>query len=516
MKREHQIVTRRKFLKLGAAMAVAPFAGRWAASSISAGSGGDGGDRPNFLILVFDTLSAPHLSLHGYRRLTTPNFERFAERSTVFHSHMAAGNFTAPSTASLFTGVYPWAHRALHLFGSMTKPYLNQNLFSLFKPHYTTTVYTHNELVEVLFQQLRGELHRWLPAAALSLRNTGFGNRLSRDRNVAVWAENVVRGTFEQPRSSPVLSSLLNAWERGQIDELEATLGEDFPRGVPRSSVAYSFLLEDAMEWIVAEAGSVPEPYLAYVHLYPPHYPYRPRHEFDDMFDDGWSPAPKAAHFFSHGIPEDELGAHRREYDKYIAYVDHTFGRLIDQIESSRLLDNTYLIVTSDHGEMFERGIWKHDTETLYQAVLHVPLLIAAPGQTRRRDISLPTSTVDLIPTLAHLANLPVPEWIQGRILPGFGDMDLSSERPIMAFEGKRSSKWASLTTATAAVRIGRYKLCQYLGYPGHENEVELYDLDNDPDERDDLATDRRGLAADLQAVLRDNLRDVVTAKAWD
>ncbi len=496
-------------------MAALPFAGRRVASTTPARLAGDSGGRPSFLILVFDTLSAPHLSLHGYRRHTSPNLERFAERSTVFHNHMAAGNFTSPSTASLYTGVYPWAHRALHLYGSITNRYFHQNLFSLFKSHYTTTVYTHNELVEVLLHQLRDDLHRWLPGAALSLGTGGLLNRLSSDRNVAVWAENVVRGTFDQPRSSLVLSSLLDAWKRRWTGDLDAAWKEDFPRGVP-SSVTYNFLLEDAMDWILAEAGKVPKPYLAYVHLFPPHDPYRTRHEFVDMFNDGWSPAPKAAHFFSLGTPDDELGTHRRKYDEYVAYVDHTIGRLIDRLESAHLLDDTYLIVTSDHGEMFERGIWKHDTETLYQAVLHVPLLIAAPGQTRRRDISLPTSTVDLLPTLAHLADLPVPEWIQGQILPGFGGMDPSSERPIMAFEAKRSSKWNSLTTATAAVRIGRYKLCQYLGYPGLENDVELYDLDNDPEERDDLATDRRGLAADLQAVLRDNLRDVVTARAWD
>ena len=72
---------------------------------------------PNVIILVFDTLSARHLSLQGYQRLTTPNLIRFAEKATVYHRHYAAGNFTSPGTASLLTGMHPWTHRAFEQAG---------------------------------------------------------------------------------------------------------------------------------------------------------------------------------------------------------------------------------------------------------------------------------------------------------------------------------------------------------------------------------------------------------------
>ena len=64
------------------------------------------------------------------------------------------------------------------------------------------------------------------------------------------------------------------------------------------------------------------------------------------------------------------------------------------------MLDDTYVIVTSDHGEMFERGIRGHVTPTLYEPVIRVPLLIAKPGQREREDVYAPTSCVDLLPTL--------------------------------------------------------------------------------------------------------------------
>lgn len=512
---QRQGVARRGFLKLGAASAALPLVGWWAGSSSRDAPAESEAGRPKLLILVFDTLSAPHLSLYGYRRHTSPYLERFAERATVYHNHTAAGNFTSPSTASLFTGVYPWEHRVLHLYGSMTEAFIGHDLFSVLRPHYKTIVYTHNEFVEVLFYQLRKSLDRWQPGTALALESRYLSNQLERDRNVGLWAEKVVRGSYGDPHTSLFLAAMLAGVQRRRSDDLDKAWAGNFPLGVPSGS-AYSFLLEDALDWIVDEVKTTSEPFVGYFHLFPPHEPYRPRKEFVGMFDDGWAPARKAEHFFSLKASEDELRALRGLYDEYLANVDTAFGRFLDRLESSKLLEDMYLIVTSDHGEMFERGIRHHNTETLYQALLHVPLLVAAPGQSHRKDIFLPTSTLDILPTLTHLAGLPAPEWAQGQILPGLGGKDLLDERAILALEAKRSSKWTRLSMATAAVRMGRYKLLQYLGYPGFENEVELYDLDSDPEERDDLASRRPGLAADLQGVLRNHLRGSVSVPGWD
>src|ERR1051325_2382293 len=84
---------------------------------------------PNVIVLVFDTLSARHLSLYGYPRLTTPHLTQFAEKATVYHRHYAAGNFTSPGTASLLTGLYPWTHRAFEQAGIISKKMVDQNLF---------------------------------------------------------------------------------------------------------------------------------------------------------------------------------------------------------------------------------------------------------------------------------------------------------------------------------------------------------------------------------------------------
>ena len=79
-----------------------------------------GADKPNILVMVFDALSALDISLFGYRRETTPNLARLAEKATVFHNHYAGANFTSPGTSSLLMGLYPWSHRSLHYFSHPT------------------------------------------------------------------------------------------------------------------------------------------------------------------------------------------------------------------------------------------------------------------------------------------------------------------------------------------------------------------------------------------------------------
>ena len=121
--------------------------------TLTPGSGqarqGDPG-QPNFIIMVFDTFSARHLPLRGYPRDTTPNISRLAERATVFHNHYAGGNYTTPGTASLLTGLYPWSHRSLHMYGHALESVAPVNLFSQLPDAYQTVAYTQNALASAL------------------------------------------------------------------------------------------------------------------------------------------------------------------------------------------------------------------------------------------------------------------------------------------------------------------------------------------------------------------------------
>ncbi len=131
--------------------------------------------------------------------------------------------------------------------------------------------------------------------------------------------------------------------------------------------------------------------------------PYTTRREFVDRFDDGWNPLPKPFHPLSDSQSDQRLNQKRREYDEYIAYADAEFGRLYDFMDRNAILDNTYVIFTSDHGELFERGVWGHITPVLFEPVIRVPLLISKPGQQKKQDVYSHTSCVDILPTLLYL-----------------------------------------------------------------------------------------------------------------
>lgn len=507
-------LSRRDLLKLAA---LAPLLG--AASRLPRGATQDiqESNRPNVLLIVFDTLSAKHMSLYGYPRDTTPNLKRFAERATVFHRHYAGGNFTSPGTSSLLTGSYPWTQRGFNFQGTVTKEYESKSLFRLFgQAGYYRLTYTHNWLAALLLDQFRADIDYWKPTRDLSLAENEFSGRVfPNDRDVAITSERLidVRGS-NFGTGSLFLSMLDRARKSSDLNGLLAKYKLLFPRGLPATETIV-FLLEDAINWIQNELDQAPRPFFAYIHLMPPHAPYNPRQEFIGRFDgDKYVEVPKPPHPLggpSFGIEN----VFRRHYDEEIAYADAEFGRLYDFLAQSGVLDNTFVVFTSDHGEMLERSTRGHLTPLLYEPITHVPLIISSPGQTKRVNVQTPTSCLDLLPTLAHFVGQPSPAWGEGELLPTLGgaartDRMLRSDRSIFTVEAKSNAKQAPLTKATISMIKDQYKLIHYLGYDSGYNDLyELYDLENDPEELNDLYDSGSGVSVDLQSELTAKLEEV-------
>lgn len=445
--------------------------------------------KPNVLILLFDTFSAKHASTYGYPRVTTPNLSRFAERATVYHKHYSAGSFTNPGTASLLTGTYPWTHRSLALFSSAIKRYERKTIFQAFESNYYTLAYTHNLVAAALLYQFSHGMNLLKPIRDLCLYDQLFSGKLfPKDYEIAVWRERRFRGGA---MVSSIPSSLFGYFlgrERWSLvkKKLDAAFRDEFPRGLPHHNEQI-FLLEEAIDWLGDNLRQMPQPFLGYFHFSPPHHPYNARRDFVGQFDDAWTPPVKPARFFSNGVTQDALNGLRMNYDEHVAYADAEFGRLYDALEASGVLDNTYVVVTSDHGELFERGIWMHLNPTLYEPLIHIPLLISAPGQRARRDVFTPTSSVDVLPTLLRLTDQAVPEWCEGELLPGFGQDKEVSDRALFALDAKSSPKFGALDKGTMALIRAPYKLTHYFGYEEHPDAYELYDIVNDPEELVDL-----------------------------
>lgn len=469
---------------------------------------------PNIVIIVFDALSARHMSLYGYQRETTPQMTRFADQGgIVFHQHHSGGNFTSPGTATLLTGTYPWSHRAFNLQGEVLPSLRNHNLFAAFRGGgFRKVTYTHNLLAGMLLHEFSGHIDKLKKNSELCIhfeRPMAEG-LFGHDHNAALVAE---RSIFRE-RKTQLPASLISSvfqWNQSSVEkhDLQWEYRDEFPLGLPGVKGVSLFLLEEAVDWVIDQVSNADQRLVAYFHFFPPHSPYNTRHEFVGRFDDGWRPEEKAPHFFTEGNSDAYLLQERRLYDEHIAYADAEFGRLVQTLRTSGALENTILALTADHGEMFERGIVGHITPTLFEPIIHVPLVISLPGQTARHDVHSLTSHVDLLPTLLALAGSPTPSWCEGEsLIPSIFDARVGGG-VIYAVEAKNNPRTRPLDTSTTAILSGQRKLIQYRGYPGFSEQYEMYDLVADPEERVNLYSEQPEQARALKEELRAKLSEV-------
>jgi arylsulfatase A-like enzyme len=354
----------------------------------------------------------------------------------------------------------------------------------------------------MLLEQFQADIDDFVSREELFLLSNYYADLLlQRDFTTFSQAEFLLFWKDYGPPASLFFSRLSRSNRLGKEAALNQKYLQRFPRGVPNSVLAY-FTLEQAIDWLVQRTQTTAEPYCGYFHLLPPHHPYTTRADFIDRFQDGWQPPVKPESLFSKGTYDTAtLNEQRRHYDEFICYVDAEFSRLFEQLHHNGALENTYLIFTSDHGELFERGLFMHSTPALYEAITHIPLIIWPPGQSQRVDIHTPTSSVDLLPTLLSLASLPTPEWCQGQPLPTFGAPG-QEPRPVFAMDAKINSKFTPLTKGSFALYLGTHKLTGYFGYEEGADFYEFYDLEQDPHELNDLYPLNPSLAMQMQAEL--------------
>jgi arylsulfatase A-like enzyme len=504
-------ISRRDFLKLSALTAGSALgASRYVSSQNLLAS-----SKPNILIFVFDAMSARHLSLYGYARETTPNLEKFAERASVFHQHYSAANFTTSGTASMLTGLYPWTHRAINYRGMIDRNITDRNLFYLVGDEYVRFAFTQNYWADVILSQFEKNLDYHLPCDAFSqiVRSSVQPDAIRGDRAMGYYAfqdflDLGAEGLNPFPGSLLLASADLS---RHLTSRARDEPFEDYPLGLPTSAATFSYRNEDVFQGIhhsIKELASQTLPYLAYFHLWSPHDPYHPRQEYIGRFPDELQVSNKVRHPLANGDHSaSELLENRMHYDEMVANVDAEFGQLMLDLESTNILQNSYVIVTSDHGELFERGELGHASALMYAPVTHIPLLIRAPGQTHRTDYLSMTTNLDLLPTLLTIAGKDIPNWLEGRLLPGFGGTeDANASRSFFPMMAKDNPTFQPLQRATFTLLKGPYELFFYTGYPDHEDAFELYNLREDPNELQDLFKEDINTASQMKEELLDTV----------
>ncbi len=496
-------MNRRDLLRLAGLLPLSLSAPRWTRRL----SGAEG--QQNVIVVVFDAFSAYNIALYGYERDTTPNLRRLAKRAMVYRNHYAGSNFTTSGTASLLTGTLPWTHRAIKGNGEVAPDFVTRTVFDAFED-YCRIAYTHNHWAFTLLHQFRDEIHDLVAKEKLYLRSyDSFIDELFRtDDDIASvsWARNI------RAQDGYAYSLFLSHLDTMLRSRQYISLRREYPLGLPMLANGNMFLLEQAVDWVAHTLTLLSQPFFGYFHFLPPHDPYRPPVDFIDQFHrDGYQPVDKPVDVFALDPLDQPVLQSRIQYDEFVLYADREFGRFHDQLERAGLLENSWLILTSDHGEMFERGIVGHSSHVLYQPLMRIPLLIFEPGRQQGMDIHDMTSAVDVLPTLARVTGHATPPWTEGTLLPPFADTKTDPSRNVYAVRATRNKPTAPLTVASTMLVKGRYKLLYYFGYDdlGIPDIVKLYDVQADPEELKDLFPAEKDIGTSLLNELKAKLSEV-------
>jgi len=329
---------------------------------------------PNVLLIILDTVRSKSLSLYGYDKPTTPNLERLAEHGATFESVVSTSPWTLPSHASIFTGRYP------HELSADWLTPLDDSDPTLAE-HFATRGY----------------------------RTAGFVGNLI----YATWETGLDRG-FARYEDFPlsVSTALSTSWlGRWLANRVRRWLGHDeFLVHKSAGDINSEFL-----DWLDAgqtdagrtDGGStrVARPFFAFLNYMEAHGPYIPPDSLSGRFGPERTGRAVADLSVRREWTPEALAAERAAYDGEIAYADQEIGAVVASLEARGLLENTLLIITSDHGEQFgEHGLTDH-ANSLYRPLLDVPLLVVWYGRVPAGvRFAEPVSLRDLAATISALA----------------------------------------------------------------------------------------------------------------
>lgn len=352
---------------------------------------------PNLLLIILDTVRAANLSLYGYERETSPALARRAAGGVTFDRAISPAPWTLPSHASALTGLYPHDLRADWFVTLEEEPWTLAE--ALAGRGYLTGGFVANRVYTNRFTGLR--------------------------RGFAHYDDDVIR-------PSEFINSISLGQTLGGLEWLRRLVGyrEELGR---KSAEAVS---SEFLEW---HAGVGDRPFFAFLNFFDAHDPYLPPDEFARPFRGGSSACDQAS-IQAHDVrTREEMQGCVDAYDAAILALDARLEDLFGELERRGALENTLVIVTSDHGEEFgEKGVIQHGRSLNFPSV-HVPLVLLFPGRVPAgHRVASTVSLRDLPATVSDLLDLgdlaPSGEslarfWQPGREGEGAGE----AQAPVLA-----------------------------------------------------------------------------------
>jgi arylsulfatase A-like enzyme len=362
---------------------------------------------PNVIFIVLDTVRADHLSLYGYPRPTSPNLQRLAGRGIRFDEARSTAPWTLASHASFFTG--RWPHD------------LGVEWLSPLKHNFTT-------LAEYL------GAHGYATAGFVS--NAGYCSYETGLSRGFTHYEDFVLGRLRSLRTARLVDAALKTFgdvtvplDFGWFHQVRSTVADWFFADERKSA---EWINRDVLEWF-ARRREPARPFFVFLNYLDTHTPYllppgashpfgvnpNTKTDYVRLLTD-WSTLDKQR------LPQRYANLARDAYDNCLAYLDEQLGVLFDVLERRGILDQTLVVITSDHGEgLGEHDLYMHGV-SLYRPEIHVPLVILTPSKRPSGTVVHDTvSLCDLPATIVDLIGLG-----NGSPFPGQSLARLWADRP--------------------------------------------------------------------------------------
>ncbi|MBN8549029.1 MAG: sulfatase [Deltaproteobacteria bacterium] len=387
--------------------------------------------RPNLIFISLDTLRADRLGVYGYERPTSPFLDSWASGAAVFEHAVSTAPWTLPSHVTMLTGLYPSSHGVNKAKQRGIGTVMEYLPEILHKQGYQTFAFTGGGYVSERY---------------------GFG--------------------------------------RG-FDAFVFNHGEDISeaRGFP-------YTIKMAQEKLAAMDRT--KPYFLFLHTYAVHCPYDPPAPYGTMFSTPGAEPVEYTKCNKYYNLQDGFTAAKAlylsdRYDGSIRYLDTQIEKLFTDLRKEGFLDNTYIVITSDHGEeFFEHGRIGHK-KSLHKELLLVPLIISGPGIKAQR-VNESVSNADLFPTILQLLGLPPSKQPDGHSLFALmhGQQEEFSRPPYQYSELHHAGKLRSLFDPEVEHFILDLKT----------NIPLLYDSKNDPREANNIANARPDRILEWRSIL--------------
>jgi len=431
----------------------------------------------NLLFILSDEHSRRVLGCYGHGMIRTPHLDRLAAGGVRFSDAYCNSPICVPSRAALATGRHVHQIR----FWDNGIPY--------------------DGSVPSWHHRLREAGHEAVAIGKLHFRSADDDNGFSQE----IMPLHVVDGVGD-----PM------GWLRDPLPVRKAALrlANDAGHGDSSYQQYDDRITAAAVEWLKARGASrAAKPWALFVSLVCPHFPLIARPEWYDLYPEAEIPWPalyaqrerpdhpyvaaiRECQVYDKGFDEVKLRRAIAAYFGLVSKIDHHVGELLATLAASGLADTTRVLYSSDHGDnLGVRGLW--GKSNMYEEAAGVPMILAGPGVPGGVVCHEPVSLVDAFPTI--IAGAGLPPHPDDRDLPGASLFDVASG---MAPRRTVMSQYHAAGAATGAfmIRKGPFKYVYYAGM-----KPQLFDLDCDPQETSDLASDPgyRGLLAQCEAELR-------------